>query len=378
MNIKQQYIVLYAQDGKTTLGFVKLTFQGEEALVQAQATLRADGNAELCLESATASIRLPMVGRRPDFTASGSLKIGNGRIVAAVCGTKGLLALGQSMMPKAFWNVGESMCKANRQKHAMDDEAVPEAKAGSAQAVQKQTVQTAQIPVSGQAEAESPEMMRQAPAQDEEVAMQHAQCEPMISPMQDAAQEPGMEPSPVLGDGSRMAEREMPAQDQMHKRVPMITPRSRLWTISEQPAASGDGELAKEQDHDSGDWMDQRDADQSMEDDYPDQNAPPVYDSARIIKTGDHDRQHDASDILLSVMGPYANLWRWRRVVSREADYSYLMGEVVQGGKVVAVAVAVPGSYAPSPPANLQGFHAYRDGHWILAQDAQTGDIIDI
>jgi hypothetical protein len=54
------------------------------------------------------------------------------------------------------------------------------------------------------------------------------------------------------------------------------------------------------------------------------------------------------------------------------------LGEVLIEDKVVAVAVAVPGSYAPSPPAHLQGFSAYRDGHWLLAQDAATGESIPI
>jgi len=82
--------------------------------------------------------------------------------------------------------------------------------------------------------------------------------------------------------------------------------------------------------------------------------------------------------VMLSVRGPYANQWRWRNIIAKEMDYSYLMGEVEQDGKIIAVAVAVPGEYAPSPPVHLQGFQVYRDGYWILAQDAETGAIIDI
>ena len=54
------------------------------------------------------------------------------------------------------------------------------------------------------------------------------------------------------------------------------------------------------------------------------------------------------------------------------------MGEVEQSGKVVAVAVAVPGVYAPAPPANLRGFTIFREGYWLLAQDAQTGERLPI
>ncbi len=378
MNIKQQYIVLYAQDGKTTLGFVKLTFHGEEALVQAQATIRSDGTAELCLDSGTAMVRLPMQAKRWEYTASGSVTIGNGRIVAAVCGTKGLLAMGQSMMPKAYWHACESMFKANKKKPAADDEAIPVIKTGAIPGKQEQTADRTPTPVPNQKEIESPKMATPT-MRDEAIPMQQAEFEPPNCPLPDGAQQPFMEPIPVYEHKTPMEQQSISTEEteRMPRRVPMLSARSRIRTFSESSAGSNE-ELSQELNNCADDVTQRQNADQTIEvDAYDNQNGPSIYGGVRGIKTGDG-RQHGVEAVALSVMGPYADQWCWRRVVSREADYSYLMGEVVQDGKVVAVAVAVPGNYAPSPPANLQGFHAYRDGHWILAQDAQTGEVLDI
>lgn len=53
------------------------------------------------------------------------------------------------------------------------------------------------------------------------------------------------------------------------------------------------------------------------------------------------------------------------------------VGVRVQGGRPVAVAYAIPGQYAPAPPAGLEG-HVWRDGWWIAEADAQTGEYLHI
>ncbi len=71
--------------------------------------------------------------------------------------------------------------------------------------------------------------------------------------------------------------------------------------------------------------------------------------------------------------GVYADLWSWKRVEDGQTGSYYLLGSVERKGSTVAMAIAVPGAYAPQPPAHLQGFSIYRDGYWVLAQDSQTG-----
>ena len=71
--------------------------------------------------------------------------------------------------------------------------------------------------------------------------------------------------------------------------------------------------------------------------------------------------------------GEYAGQWKWRRVEAPSRYGYYLLGCVERRGISIAMAVAVPGEYAPQPPAYLQGFSIYRDGYWVLAQDGETG-----
>lgn len=53
------------------------------------------------------------------------------------------------------------------------------------------------------------------------------------------------------------------------------------------------------------------------------------------------------------------------------------VGVRAQGGRPVAVAYAIPGQYAPAPPAGLEGY-VWRDGWWIAEADAQTGEYLHI
>ena len=76
--------------------------------------------------------------------------------------------------------------------------------------------------------------------------------------------------------------------------------------------------------------------------------------------------------------GEYAGQWKWKRVEAPSRYGYYLLGCVEKKGINVATAVAVPGEYAPQPPAYLQGFSIYRDGYWVLAQDGETGRTLAI
>lgn len=76
--------------------------------------------------------------------------------------------------------------------------------------------------------------------------------------------------------------------------------------------------------------------------------------------------------------GDYAGLWEWESISIPGSGFTYLMGHAQERGKVRAVAVAVPGEYAPTPPPNLTGFSGYVDGYWVLAQNAETGERLGI
>ncbi len=78
------------------------------------------------------------------------------------------------------------------------------------------------------------------------------------------------------------------------------------------------------------------------------------------------------------VQGPVLpGQWQWQRVESTAA-FSYLLGQLPdESGAPKAVAVAIPGEYAPAPPAYLQGFTFHRQGYWVLVQDAKTGRVME-
>ncbi|MBQ9988200.1 MAG: hypothetical protein IJP30_00470 [Clostridia bacterium] len=76
--------------------------------------------------------------------------------------------------------------------------------------------------------------------------------------------------------------------------------------------------------------------------------------------------------------GPGIEGWVWRPVESVDKGMVYYLGERRSQTRVEAVAVAVPGAWAPVPPAVLQGFTHWQNGYWLLAQDAQTGQAVPL
>ena len=186
-------------------------------------------------------------------------------------------------------------------------------------------------------------------------------------------EQPELSPMEGTCEQQNMGTQKEPEMQQPLKRVPMICTHSRLWSYLEGVSPAKDTSPYRQDTCPP----EQR---QSMMAEDLNSNMPQSFTSMseNMARPMEKPAARGDDEVRLSVMGPFAGLWRWRRVTSRESDYSYLMGEVEQDGRIVAVAVAVPGTYSPSPPSNLQGFHAYRDGHWILAQDAATGEIIDI
>ena len=65
--------------------------------------------------------------------------------------------------------------------------------------------------------------------------------------------------------------------------------------------------------------------------------------------------------------------------------WHYITGRIYSGPKIVAKAVGVPGEYGMMPPVWLEGFGTYlrcdspdAHGYWLMFQDAETGEILDM
>jgi hypothetical protein len=372
MNIKQLYIVLFAQDGKTALGFVKVVYQGEEALISAQVNIRTENSADLCLEDGAFVACLAMQNRPIGLTASGKVKLGSGRIVAMVIGQRGLLALGQSTMPKANWRAQEASCR-KRMEQSPKGTTLPVSE-GMRQQIPAQHLfkpPKEQVPMAG-----PPQL---APASEDPGTATAGLPIPsavQLAWMADRRDSTGPGEScerdaPFSVRDAKIWPAEMPPQTYEEPgdktpaqigRVPMYSSRLKPLVWEKEEAKEACGPKAEE----CGPDLTLPEIPCGKDERPQEQPQPEVAEPFR------------EEGIRLSVAGPLADSWQWHKAVSKEADYSYLMGEAILDGKVIAVAIAVPGDYAPSPPANLQGFNAYRDGHWILAQDAETGDIVDI
>ena len=65
--------------------------------------------------------------------------------------------------------------------------------------------------------------------------------------------------------------------------------------------------------------------------------------------------------------------------------WHYITGRIYSGQNIVAKAVGVPGEYGMTPPVWLEGFGTYlravtpdAHGYWLMFQDAETGEILDM
>ena len=439
MNIKQQYIVLYAQDHNTTTGFVKLTYQGDETRVNARVSVCADARVEVMLDNGMQRIRLPLQAQHGMHVANHGARFGGTRIVVAVCDDDGLLALGESRLPKANWHLYGRLCKmgnaagqtmvgtqerlvepvseisetyGEKQVKAVyggqDDAPITEDEYDQTpvmQTMQEKQERPAHVkyaePESAQPDAVTaaddlpdigwprygeqaqPMGMKQAePPCEQDNEDQSPTDERLLEtpyesdePQGSSVQEPDVSPCHATADMDVFGTDETdPICFQTDEPVDVST-HSRLGSF-----------LGARQSVQSSNGLD-GDAVSRAQDNHLPQDVsipkvrpyvmPPLINAAVqkpvMFQTGDTQKA-----IKLNVEGPYAQLWKWRRVTSKERGYSYLMGEVEQSGKVVAVAVAVPGVYAPAPPPNLQGFTVFREGYWLLAQDAQTGERLPI
>ncbi|MGI5848596.1 MAG: hypothetical protein ACOX8Q_00760 [Christensenellales bacterium] len=65
--------------------------------------------------------------------------------------------------------------------------------------------------------------------------------------------------------------------------------------------------------------------------------------------------------------------------------WHYISGKIYKGSTVVAKALGVPGEYGMAPPIWLEGFGSYlrcvtgdARGYWLMFQDAETGEVLDM
>lgn len=469
--IKQQYIVLYAKDGRTSLGFVKLGYGGNAVQVAARVTRLDGASAVLSLDDGIRRERFDLVADRSGLFCTGTAQLSGGRTTAAVHDAGGLLALGESSPPRQSWYAAETglgraasavqqvdaaslgyMSEASKEP-AMSEASLPQGAAPETFAPDNEykeadtTIRVSSaaaplshgIPVPGSPdfnpaaapiseEAKSPIFDPPHDSSDKVCGamMITAEEEKTVSDLSGkpacagttanppdlsalempAATEPiehargcvfdpppdrpavWHEPlNPFLED--RPADKDAQAPPLFFE--PLLVPPEEAVVQFEQTWDAARPDVSAGKAHSrfglsSGATQHWNRNPPDMDSAAPPQREEPISGPVKSVGAGgqtsppataDH-KPDNGEDIFLFVKGAYADLWRWRRVTSGERGFSYLLGEVLIEDKVVAVAVAVPGSYAPSPPAHLQGFSAYRDGHWLLAQDAATGESIPI
>lgn len=212
----------------------------------------------------------------------------------------------------------------------------------------KQAAGAAKEPLSGEREnAESPEAEEQTEEQNQENAA------PAAQPVREAEKE---KDSAGAGDDTSQTEL-VPEREKEHRQE-----------VTAEPASEAEREK---------DSMSTGD-DASQAEPVPDVEAAPEEQAQTPEGQSTLIREPEGEDDPAPVRGPmlggeYAGQWCWKRVEAAGAQGYYLLGCVERGGVNVATAVAVPGAYAPQPPAYLQGFSIYRDGFWVLAQDCETG-----
>ena len=486
MNVWQRYIILYAEDGRTTLGFVQLNFgEGGQAHVRARVVTPLAGRFELNLWNGNERHRLEMQAQRFVASFSGNVRLQPVRTVAAVANqNQRLIALGESEPPRANWQRVQQLLqqpprppqppqpprpprppqpprpprpqprRADRDEGAALPDAhlqqaveastsvvqdiqsnlavtdVPSQQSNALLAVQadidfpkEQGVEAVERPTNGTA---LPLEARDGVQEDEPVA-RTADGDPQLGNATDDVNLPEDLSLQMTQKGTEGA---WEPQERLEKdQKPIPSPRenergSRRDGVGIEPQVQGqerqmDVQGACEEislreqlmrraiEEEDMQVPLQRLAEPQMDRDsvWPQNNRPEVQpqqdaplqrmlngqerqqstDKLHVAVIDDADQTvqmplNDERDMekLPQLRGPYGPYWKWREVQTPGQGLSYLLGEAYMEGEIKAVAVAVPGTYAPAPPAHLQGFQLFTNGYWVLAQDAETGELISV
>ena len=408
MSMWRQYIVLRDRNGRTARGFVKLFFTNQGCNVSANLSRMPKGAFQLCLWDGETLFFWPMYMRGMNLFLQAKATLENGRIEAAVIDASGrIAALGESSEPRADWAQMQARIQSAMQTDKKEEK--------PAQQEEKKT----------QTEPES--ILQEGAAREEEKSWKGENEQPQknhkIVLTGEADGATGENAAPIdwitqgkMGREEREKKTEMPLIEQLLQNAePMETEKAAERQPSpEEIAQIIQREIEKNepdtepifirQEHEQAEGM--ACMEQTVEEEAEEMPAEPV----KMTKTQEggepgktrpeqavlpEQALRDEADLMEESFiqqekanepkkeetvtqgpvlgGAYAGQWRWQRIETTGTGGYYLLGCVERQGVPIAMAVAVPGEYAPQPPAYLQGFSLYRDGYWVLAQDAETG-----
>lgn len=407
MSMWRQYIVLRDRNGRTARGFVKLFFTNQGCNVSANLSRMPKGAFQLCLWDGETLFFWPMYMRGMNLFLQAKAALGNGRIEAAVIDASGrIAALGESSEPRADWAQMQARIQIAMQTDKKEEK--------PAQQEEKKT----------QTEPES--ILQEGAAREEEESWEGENEQPQknhkIALTGEADGATGENAAPIdwitqgkMGREEREKKTEMPLIEQLLQHAePMETEKTAERQPSPEEIAQiiqreieknepdtepifigqedeqAEGMACMEQTVEQAEEMPAEPVKMTKtqeggepEKTEPEQTVSPeqaLRDEADLMEESfiQQEKANEPKKEETVTQGPvlggaYAGQWRWQRVETTGTGGYYLLGCVERQGVPIAMAVAVPGEYAPQPPAYLQGFSLYRDGYWVLAQDAETG-----
>ena len=407
MSMWRQYIVLRDRNGRTARGFVKLFFTNQGCNVSANLSRMPKGAFQLCLWDGETLFFWPMYMRGMNLFLQAKAALGNGRIEAAVIDASGrIAALGESSEPRADWAQMQARIQIAMQTDKKEEK--------PAQQEEKKT----------QTEPES--ILQEGAAREEEESWEGENEQPQknhkIALTGEADGATGENAAPIdwitqgkMGREEREKKTEMPLIEQLLQHAePMETEKTAERQPSPEEIAQiiqreieknepdtepifigqedeqAEGMACMEQTVEQAEEMPAEPVKMTKtqeggepEKTEPEQTVSPeqaLRDEADLMEESfiQQEKANEPKKEETVTQGPvlggaYAGQWRWQRVETTGTGGYYLLGCVERQGVPIATAVAVPGEYAPQPPAYLQGFSLYRDGYWVLAQDAETG-----
>ena len=408
MSMWRQYIVLRDRNGSTARGFVKLFFTNQGCNVSANLSRMPKGAFQLCLWDGETLFFWPMYMRGMNLFLQAKAALENGRIEAAVIDASGrIAALGESSEPRADWAQMQARIQSAMQTDKKEEK--------PAQQEEKKT----------QTEPES--ILQEGAAREEEKSWEAENERPQknhkiaLTGEADGATGENAAPIDWITQGRMRREdeekqTEMPLIEQLLQNAePMETEKAAERQPSpEEIAQIIQREMEKNEPNTEPIFIGQEDEqtegmacmEQAVEEEAEEMPAEPpkmtktqeggepektepgqtvlpeqaLRDEADLMEESfiQQEKANEPKKEETVTQGPvlggaYAGQWHWQRVETTGTGGYYLLGCVERQGVPIAMAVAVPGEYAPQPPAYLQGFSLYRDGYWVLAQDAETG-----
>ena len=406
MSMWRQYIVLRDRNGRMARGFVKLFFTSRGCNISANLSRMPRGDFQLCLWDGKTLAFWPMYMRGMNLFLQVKATLENGRIEAAVIDANGRIAvLGESSEPRADWGQMQARIQIAMQtdkkeeKPAQQEEkktqTEPESilQEGAAREEEKsweaeneRPQKNHKIALTGEADGATEENAAQIDwivqgsmrREDEEKQTEMPLIEQLLQYAEPMKIEKEAKTQPSPEEIAQIIQKEMEKtepdtkpifigqeDEQAEERAACIEQ-----AVKEEESAVAPKTPEEQEDGEPGKTQPEQVVlpEQALRDEVD------LMEESFIQQEKANEPKREETVIPGPVLGgAYAGQWHWQRVETTGTGGYYLLGCVERQGVPIAMAVAVPGEYAPQPPAYLQGFSLYRDGYWVLAQDAETG-----